>query len=174
MTIFSKRALRAAAATVAIGLATSAQIMAARAGDFASADGSIKITGTWTRATPAGAKSAGGFLRITNTGSQSDRLVGGTLVAAGKVEVHEMSMKDGVMKMGPLEQGLEIKPGATVEMKPGGYHVMFIDLKSPINQGDTVDGTLVFERAGTIKVSYGAAAIGAREMGAKDTGHKSH
>lgn len=170
MTILSKRTLVSAAKLLSlVAMVAAANCAPSYAADFASADGSIKITGTWTRATPAGAKSAGGFLKITNTGTQADRLVGGTLVAAGKVEIHEMSMKDGVMKMGPLEKGLEIKPGATVEMKPGGYHVMFMDLKSQIKQGDTIDGTLLFERAGTIKISYGVA-----EIGAKDMGHKSH
>ncbi len=162
MTIFSKRAFLAAALSLAA-------LSPALAGDFASADGSIKISGTWTRATPAGAKVAGGFLKITNTGSQTDRLIGGTLLTAGKVEVHEMSMKDGVMTMAPLAKGLVIQPGASVELKPGGYHLMFMDLKSQIKQGDTVEGTLQFERAGTIKVSYGVA-----EIGAKDMGHKSH
>lgn len=167
MTTYSKRSLLAAAG-IAFAIAA-APLTACFAADFASADGSIKITGTWTRATPNGAKAAGGFLKVTNVGTQGDRLVGGSLVTAGKVEIHEMSMSDGVMKMKPLEKGLEIKPGATVELKPGGYHVMFMDLKSQIKAGDKLEGTLVFERAGTIKVSYDAA-----EIGAKETGHKTH
>ena len=162
-----KRSLLLAAA---FGLAAAfPQVLPALAADAVSADGTIKITGSWTRATPAGAKVAGGFLSITNTGKEADRLVGGTLVTAGKVEVHEMSMANGVMKMAQLTDGLEIKPGATVDLKPGGYHLMFIDLKAPVKAGETVEGPLVFQRAGTIKVSYDAAA-----MGASGTGQMKH
>lgn len=134
----------------------------ALAAEVVSLDGSIRISGTWTRATPAGAHVAGGFLTITNTGTQPDRLIGGTLAIAGKVEIHEMSMSGGVMKMAPLEQGLEIKPGETVALKPGSYHIMFIDLKSAVKEGDKLDGTLVFQRAGTITLTYDAAALGAK------------
>ena len=132
------------------------------AADAASADGTIKISGSWTRATPAGAKVAGGFLTITNTGTEADRLIGGSMVTSGKVEIHEMSMTDGVMKMAELAQGLEIKAGATVALKPGGFHIMFIDLTAPVKEGDKLQGTLVFQRAGTIKLDYDAAAIGAK------------
>ena len=115
----------------------------------------------WTRATPAGAKVAGGFLKITNVGVEADRLIGGSLDAAGLVQVHEMSMSDGVMKMRELPKGLEIKPGQTVELKPGSYHMMFIDLKAPVTEGARLLGTLIFERAGTVAIHYHAGAMGA-------------
>ncbi len=92
--------------------------------------GALTIEAPWARATPGGAQVAGGFMKITNTGSEPDRLVGGTVPFAGRFEVHEMTMDGGVMKMRELSKGLEIKPGETVELKPGGYHVMFMDLKS--------------------------------------------
>ena len=85
--------------------------------------GSLVIEAPWARATPGGAKVAGGYVKITNKGTQSDRLVGGSLAGAREVEVHEMSMSNNVMKMRHLKDGLEIKPGQTVELKPGGYRM---------------------------------------------------
>lgn len=123
--------------------------------------GSLRIEQPWSRATPNGAKVAGGYMSITNTGSEPDRLVGGTLPRAGRFEVHEMKIENGVMTMRPLAQGLEIKPGATVTLAPGGYHVMFVDLKEPLKQGETLDGELRFEKAGTVAVRYTVQAIGA-------------
>lgn len=116
--------------------------------------GALKIDHPWTRATPGGAKVGGGFMTITNTGTESDRLVGGSADIAKIFEVHEMKMEGTVMKMRALEKGLEIKPGETVELKPGGYHVMFIDLKAPLKEGETVKGELVFEKAGKVAVEY--------------------
>jgi hypothetical protein len=132
--------------------------------------GGLVISAPWTRATPAGAKVAGGFMTITNTGSAPDRLVGGSAEIAGIFEVHEMAMDGGVMKMRALTKGLEIKPGETVTLKPGGFHVMFLDLKQRLNQGGTVKGELVFEKAGKIAVEYRIDAMGA--SGADQGGHK--
>lgn len=127
--------------------------------------GSLTIETPWSRATPGGAKVAGGYLRITNHGSAADRLVGGSSTVAERFEIHEMSVTDGVMRMRPLKDGLEIAPGATVELKPGGYHVMFLDLNRPLKEGETVKGTLVFEKAGTVEIEYGVAPIGASSQG---------
>jgi len=74
--------------------------------------GALKIGHPWSRATPNGAKVAGGYLTVTNTGAEPDTLIGGTFAAAGRVEVHRMSMEDGVMKMAPVEGGLVIKSPA--------------------------------------------------------------
>ena len=115
---------------------------------------------SWTRATPKGAAVAGGYLKITNTGAAPDRLVGGTFASAGRFEIHEMKTENGVMTMRGIPGGLEIKPGQTVEFKPGGYHVMFMDLKTPLQQGRSVKGTLVFEKAGTVEVEYAVEAMG--------------
>lgn len=122
--------------------------------------GDLKIDHPWTRATPGGAKVAGGYMKITNNGTTPDRLIGGTAVPAGVFEVHEMKMEGNVMRMRALEKGLEIKPGQSVELKPGGLHVMFIDLKSPFKEGEKFKGTLVFEKAGTIEVEYAVEARG--------------
>lgn len=124
--------------------------------------GSLVITSPWARATPRGAQIGGGYLKITNNGTTADRLVGGSLTAAGTVQVHEMSMTGGVMQMRHLEQGLEIKPGETVELKPGGYHLMFTNLHEPLREGQTIKGTLVFEKAGTVEVTFSVLGMGAQ------------
>lgn len=128
--------------------------------------GALVIEAPWTRATPAGAKVAGGYMAITNTGSTPDRLIGGSFPLAGRFEVHEMAVTNGVMTMRELAKGLEIAPGQKVELKPGGLHVMFMDLKSPLREGQPVKGTLVFEKAGTVEIEYRVAPIGARSPGA--------
>ena len=130
--------------------------------------GDLVISQAWSRATPGGAKVGGGFLTIENKGTAPDRLIGGAAEAAVKVEVHEMSMDKGVAKMRPVKGGLEIKPGETVELKPGSFHVMFLGLKKPLASGDHIKATLVFEKAGKIEVEYDV-----RAMGATSTGHDS-
>ena len=100
--------------------------------------GDLVITQPWSRATPGGAKIAGGYLTIENKGTAPDRLVSGAGDIAGKVEIHEMAMNNGVMTMRPLDKGLVIEPGKTVKLAPGGYHVMLMDLKRPLKQGDKV------------------------------------
>ncbi len=132
--------------------------------------GDIRISQPWTRATPGGAKVAAGYLEITNTGKVADRLVGGTAAMAGVLEIHDMTMTDGVMRMRRVDGGLEIKPGQTVALRPGGLHVMFMELKQPLKQGEKVKGTLVFEKAGTIEVEYTVAAIGAAGPDGKPAG----
>src|SRR5580700_5809879 len=123
--------------------------------------GDLVITQAWTRATPGGAKTGGGFLTIENKGSAPDRLVGVSADVAGKVEVHEMAMDGGVMKMRPVEGGLTIDPGKTVKLAPGGLHLMMMDLKSPLKQGDKLPVTLQFEKAGKVQVTLDVAAVGA-------------
>jgi periplasmic copper chaperone A len=122
--------------------------------------GSLQISQPWSRATPKGATVAGAYLKITNTGTTPDRLVGGSSPVAGRFEVHEMTMDNGVMKMRPLKGGLEIKPGQSVEFKPGSYHIMLLDLKQPLKKGDHVKGTLNFEKAGSIDVDYPVVGVG--------------
>jgi uncharacterized protein YcnI len=122
--------------------------------------GDIAVTGPWLRATPAGARVAGGYMTITNNGREADRIVGGTLAQAGRFEIHEMTMTDNVMRMRPLMNGLAIEPGATVKLEPGGYHIMGLDLTGGYVQGQTIKGTLVFEKAGTLTIEYTVAPIG--------------
>lgn len=130
--------------------------------------GALVIESPWSRATPGGAKVGGGYMRITNGGAEPDRLIGGTMPLAARFELHEMSTQGDVARMRLLEQGLEIPPGKTVELKPGGSHAMFVDLKQPLKEGDTLKGTLVFEKAGTVAVEYAVRPIGST---GRATGH---
>ena len=124
--------------------------------------GDLVITQAWSRATPGGAKMGGGYLTIENKGSTPDRLIGGSADVASKVQVHEMAMKNGVMTMRPLDNGLTIEPGKTVKLAPGGYHLMLFDLKSPLKQGDKVPVTLEFEKAGKVTISLDVQGLGAQ------------
>ena len=133
--------------------------------------GSLVIEVPWSRATPGGAKVGGGYMRIVNQGSEPDRLVGGTVDAAARVEVHQSSTVDGIARMRPVEGGLVIRPGETVELKPGGLHAMFVDLKRPLKEGETIKGTLVFEKAGTTAIEYRVGGIGAQSAGAEHQHH---
>ena len=123
--------------------------------------GAIQIEQPWARATPKGATIGAGYMKITNTGTEPDRLVGGSVAFAQRVEVHSMTMEQGVMKMREVKDGLEIKPGETVELKPGGYHMMFVGLKQPLKQGEDLTVTLKFAKAGTVEVKYPVEAVGA-------------
>ena len=136
--------------------------------------GSLQIQHPWSRATPKGATVAGGYMKIVNTGTTPDRLIGGSTVAAPKFEIHEMSMDGGVMKMRMLPKGIEIKPGETVELKPGSYHLMFVGLKEPFEKGKRVKGTLQFEKAGKVDVEYAVEAIGGAPKGHGGGGHHGH
>jgi copper(I)-binding protein len=136
------------------------------------AAGSLKISAPWTRATPKGASVGGGYLKVTNTGTTPDRLIGGATDVSSRFEVHEMSMDNGVMKMRPVAKGIEIKPGQTVELKPGGYHVMFVGLKQQLEQGEGVKATLVFEKAGKVDVTFAVEGIGAQTGGGAMPGMK--
>lgn len=122
--------------------------------------GSIEIQHPWARATPKGAAVAGGYLKVTNNGTTPDRLIGGSVDVAQKFEIHEMSMDGGVMKMRELKDGLEIPPGATVELKPGSYHIMMMNLAHPLGKGEKVKASLEFEKAGKVDVEFAVQPIG--------------
>jgi copper(I)-binding protein len=124
--------------------------------------GDLVISQAWARATPKGAKVGGGYLTIRNEGSAPDRLTGGSSDVAGSVQVHEMSMQNGVMKMRPVENGLTIDPGKTVKLAPDGYHLMMLDLKAPLKQGEKVQVTLDFEKAGKVTISLDVEGVGAQ------------
>jgi copper(I)-binding protein len=134
-------------------------VATAHAADYKA--GSVVIADPWSRATPKGASVAGGYMKITNTGTTPDRLVAGSSEVASGFAVHEMSMAGGVAKMRPVQGGLEIKPGETVELKPGSYHVMFTGLNKPLRAGEHFGATLTFEKAGKVDVNYDVRAAGA-------------
>lgn len=127
--------------------------------------GSLEIDQPWTRATAPTAKAGGGFMTITNKGTTPDRLISARSNASEKVEVHEMKMDGNVMRMRELEKGLEIPPGATVTLKPGGYHIMFMELKAPFAKDAKVPVTLVFEKAGSVDVELAVQQMGAAAPG---------
>jgi copper(I)-binding protein len=129
--------------------------------------GPVAIDHPWTRATPKNAPVAGGYLKITNTGTTPDRLTGGSTEVAKRFEIHEMSMEGGVMKMRELKDGLTIAPGATVELKPGSYHIMMMNLSRPLTKGEKVKGSLTFEKAGKVDIEFAVEAIGGNPPGAK-------
>jgi periplasmic copper chaperone A len=131
--------------------------------------GGVKISAPWARATPKGAAVGAGYMTITNNGSAPDRLVGGASEVSRGVEIHEMTMDNGVMRMRPISKGLEIKLGQTVELKPGGNHVMFVGLKKPFAQGEHVKATLAFEKAGKVDVEFPVESIGAQTGGSGHT-----
>jgi len=150
----SRLASRFVAACIALAVAPTTAFSA----DFTVK--SLDVKAPFARATPPGAKSAGVFMTIENKGREADRLLSAASSAAGIVEIHEMKMDGGMMQMREVKD-VELKPGATVELKPGGYHVMLMDLKQPLKQGDTVPVMLRFEKAGTLEVKASVEAMGA-------------
>ena len=137
-----------------------ASAFSAGAAQPAKTTGGIAIEQAWTRATPPNAPVAGGFLTIRNSGDRADRLVSVTSPDANSVEIHQMTMEDGVMRMRKVADGLSIDARSIVMLKPGGYHLMFIGPKRPIVEGGTVTATLRFEKAGTREVRFDVRALG--------------
>src|ERR1700731_464562 len=125
--------------------------------------GSIEVLRPWSRATPATAPSAGGFLTVVNKGNAPDRLLAVQSPAADQVQIHEMKMDGTVMRMRELDNGVALPAGQAVELKPGGYHVMFIGLKAPVAKGQNVPATLVFEKAGKVDIEFLVEALGATQ-----------
>ena len=122
----------------------------------------VTVRQAWSRATPKGAKVAGGYLAIENRGIQPDRLLSASSGAAAKVEIHQMSMQDGIMTMRSLDDGLAIPPDATVTLALGGDHIMFIGLIAPFEEGQTIPVSLNFERAGKIEAGFEVGSVGAK------------
>lgn len=133
--------------------------------------GSIEIGHPWARATPGGATVGGGYLVLKNTGAAPDRLVSVSAPFAGRTEIHEMGMANGVMTMRPLPDGIALPPGGTVTLKPGAFHIMFMELKQPLKEGEMLDGTLTFEKAGAVPVKFKVEGLGAGAPAQEHTGH---
>jgi copper(I)-binding protein len=141
---------------------------AAAAGDYDV--GSIHISQPWSRATPKGATTGAGYMTLSNKGATPERVSCVSDDASAQCQIHTMTMEGGVMKMRPVEGGLEIKPGESVTLKPGGNHMMFLSLKHPLEQGGMVKATLKFDHAGAVDVEYPVLAIGAPAPGASAGG----
>ncbi len=127
--------------------------------------GAIHVAQPWARATPKGASSAAGYMTVTNGGATPDRLTCVSSDAAAECQIHTMSLEGGIMKMRPVDGGLEIPPGGTVVLKPAGLHVMLVNLKHPLEPGKMAEVTLKFEKAGTVEVELPIVAIGAPAPG---------
>jgi periplasmic copper chaperone A len=161
--------------TISRGLATllafsSLQLLASQlhAADYKV--GSIQISQPWARATPKGASSGAAYMTVTNSGTTAQHLNCVSSDAATECQIHEMTMDGGVMKMRPVQGGLEVKPGETVMLKPGGFHVMLVGLKGPLQAGKSMDATFKVDDGATVQVEFPVAAIGAPAPGAGQGG----
>jgi copper(I)-binding protein len=126
--------------------------------------GDLTLSGAFTRATLPNAPVGGGYVTITNNGTDADRLIGAESVFSPDVQVHEMAVIDDVMQMSQLPDGLEIPAGETVTLAPGGLHLMFMQISQPFVEGETVPVTLTFEHAGEIEIELAVEAFGASSM----------
>lgn len=133
--------------------------------------GDMEIGHPYARAMLPGAKVGGGYLKLTNEGSADDRLLSATSERAGSVQLHEMKIENDVMTMRALDGGIAVPKGQTVELKPGGYHVMFVDVKQPFKEGETIKATLTFEKAGSVDVGF---VVGAPAGGTPEIKHDDH
>jgi periplasmic copper chaperone A len=136
--------------------------------------GAIVVEAPWSREAPGSMKRTAGYMSITNTGSKPDRLVGGTAAATGRFEVHHSVTSGGVTRMQAVEGGLEIKPGETVELKPGGIHAMLVDLPKGPKAGETIKGTLQFENAGALEIEYQVGGLGTQAAPKMAGAHHHH
>ncbi len=125
--------------------------------------GHLTIDTPWSRATSA--QAGGAFMMIHNGGHHGDRLIGAESDLAGRVQVHMTIMEDGVMRMRHAEDGVEVPAGGMAELKPGGFHVMLMGLKQPLEEGASFPVTLIFERAGEVTVEVQVRAAGAMDAG---------
>lgn len=155
----SRAAVAALALAGGVGLiAPSVQAQSA-AGAPATKAGSLTIQAPWARATVPGAAVGGGFFVLENSGGE-DRLVGASSPVSAKVELHTMSMENNVMKMREVP-AIDVPAGKRVELRPGGLHIMFIDLKEPLKAGESFPVKLRFEKAGEVEVTMRVEAVGA-------------
>ena len=124
--------------------------------------GKLVIDSPWARPTPEGTTISAGYLKINNHGDAPDVLLGASTPVADSAELHESAMNaDGVMTMRPLENGLEIKPGETVELKPAGAHIMILGVHEPLKEGQTIPVKLNFKTAGAVEVTFTIKPLGA-------------
>ena len=122
--------------------------------------GTLVIHHPWSRQSPMAADVAAGFMTITNTGTEDDRLVKATSDISSSAQIHDMKMVGDVMKMVELPDGIVIPAGGSVKLKPKSLHIMFIGLKQQVMEGEEFSGTLTFEKAGAVTVDYEVAGPG--------------
>ena len=134
--------------------------------------GDLEIEGYFARATPPNAPVSAGYMLIRNTGSEPDRLIGGSAEFAGRVEIHEMAMDGDVMMMREIDGGLEIPPGGEVVLEPGGLHVMFMQLGERLQEGETRTVILEFENAGSTEMAFPVRMVKRGSSGMDHSKHK--
>ena len=144
------------AAAVGFGLSATAQAQSAKVG-------SVQIENAYTRATVPGQMAAGGFMKIENKGA-ADQLISASSPVSGEVQLHEMAMDGNVMKMRQVKD-IAVPAGGSVELKPGGLHLMFMNIKAPLAAGETVPVKLKFAKAGEVEVKMPVNAMGAQGAG---------
>jgi copper(I)-binding protein len=153
--------------TAALGLAVAS---AAHAHEYSAGD--LRIAHPWTRPTVPGAPVAAGYFEVTNTGKSADRLVSAASPNATRVELHQSVMDGGVMRMKALPEGVEIPPGGTVRLAPGGLHLMLMGPNKAFLEGDRIPLTLTFARAGKVAVQLAAESHPAPAPAAMPEGHR--
>jgi periplasmic copper chaperone A len=154
-------------------------LFAANAQEYHSKD--LTISNSWARPAGEGQYSAI-YLTIKNAGSEADTFISAESPVAEKTQVHETRNEDGVMKMRAVKDGIEIKPGSSLEFKPGGYHIMLLDLKKALAEGATAPLTITLAKAGAIsmeikvqKTAPGTAEAHPMDMhGMKGMDHSAH
>jgi len=129
----------------------------------------LKIDHPWTRVTPG--RTGAAYLSVTNTGGEMDRLLAASSPVAEKAELHTHQLEGDVMRMRPV-QAIEVPPGESAVLKPGGLHIMLLGLREPIREGSRIPLILSFEKAGSIEVELAVEAVGA--TGAGHGAHSGH
>ena len=130
--------------------------------DLTAGDGVFEISDIFARATLPNAPTGAVYLSLSNMGEEPDRLVSGTTSVAKDVQIHSMTMKDDVMQMRQLVDGIEIAPGEIHTFEPSGLHIMLIEVQQPLIEGETFILTLEFEHSGEIEIDVPIVGIGAR------------
>jgi len=120
----------------------------------------LRIVHPFARATPPGAQSGGAYLTIENSGTTAATLVSAASPVAGAVELHQMATDGGMMTMRAV-RALDVPPGGKLELKPGAYHLMLLDLKQPLKVGDKFPLKLSFQNLGTVEIAVEVEAMGA-------------
>src|SRR5262245_54272411 len=133
--------------------------------------GDITVETPWSRATPGSAKVAAGYMIIKNGADTPDRFISATAEIGGQTEIHQMSMTDGMMKMRQITDGVPLPAHGSIALEPDSYHLMLLDLKKPLKEGETFAGTLTFEKAGSVNVTFAVRGLGAA---APDEGANHH
>lgn len=156
--------------TLALGAVATLTASAAVAHGYRT--GALSIQHPWSRETAVGQAVGGGFLTIANSGTRDDRLLSGTSPVAAEVQLHTMTLDGGVMRMRQVTDGIAIPAKSSVELKPGGYHIMFMGLKRQLRQGERFPVTLRFQRAGSVTVQFAIQPV--TSTGPMEAGHAGH